>query len=112
MKVFFVVAVFFETEFSFVVAPCFQLADGVLVVVDCVEGVSCPCGLRLEGALRERVKPVLFLNKIDRYNLTPTTYSRVLLWLNNGKLIGFSSNSNWEKKKFIRALFASLNKST
>ena len=62
---------FLKTEFSFVVSPCFQLADGALVVVDCVEGVSCPYGLRLEGALRERVKPVLFLNKIDRYNTPP-----------------------------------------
>jgi len=39
------------------------------VVVDTVEGACCPYNERLEGALRERVKPVLFLNKIDRYNI-------------------------------------------
>lgn len=45
------------------VSTAARLADGALVVVDCVEGVEAQTRTVLRQAYRDRVKSCLFLNK-------------------------------------------------
>ncbi len=55
-----------HVDFGFHVTRAMRAVDGVCLVVDSVEGVMPQTETNLRQALKERAKPVLFINKIDR----------------------------------------------
>ena len=78
-------------DFSGNVTRSLRAVDGALVVVDAVEGPMTQTETVLMQALRERVKPILFINKVDRLirelKLTPEEiqkkFARIITRINS-----------------------------
>jgi elongation factor 2 len=78
-------------DFSGNVTRSLRAVDGALVVVDAVEGPMTQTETVLMQALRERVKPILFINKVDRLirelKLSPEEiqkrFARIITRINN-----------------------------
>ncbi|MEK6843606.1 MAG: elongation factor EF-2, partial [Candidatus Micrarchaeota archaeon] len=55
-----------HVDFGGHVTRAMRAVDGCIIVIDCVEGIMPQTETVLRQALKEKVKPVLFINKIDR----------------------------------------------
>ncbi|MFW9830174.1 MAG: GTP-binding protein [Candidatus Thorarchaeota archaeon] len=71
-----------HVDFSGKVTRAMRMIDGAIVVIDAVEGVMAQTESVIRSALKEAVKPVLFINKIDRLirelKLSPTQIEKRL----------------------------------
>ncbi len=82
-----------HVDFGGHVTRSMRAVDGVVLVVDPVEGIMPQTETVLRQSMKEKAKPVLFINKSDRLltelRLTPEqTFERLLTLINNvNKLI-------------------------
>ncbi len=82
-----------HVDFGFHVTRAMRAVDGVVVVVDALEGIMPQTETVVRQAMKERAKPVLFINKVDRLltelKLDPQqTFERLLKLINEvNKLI-------------------------
>lgn len=81
-----------HVDFSSEVTAALRVTDGALVVVDCASGVCVQTETVLRQAINDRIKPVLFCNKMDTALLTleldpEAMYQKFLMTVENINVI-------------------------
>ena len=94
-----------HVDFGGDVTRAMRAVDGALVLVDAVEGVMPQTETVLRQAMKERVKPVLFINKVDRLldelRLTPEEMqNRFMKIINNFNNLVYSLAPEGFKEKW------------
>ncbi len=93
-----------HVDFGGDVTRAMRAVDGVIVVVCAVEGVMPQTETVIRQALKEKVKPVLFINKVDRMinelKLTPDEMQRRLIAIitNFNKIVADMASSEFKKE--------------
>ncbi|MBI3034639.1 elongation factor EF-2 [Candidatus Woesearchaeota archaeon] len=93
-----------HVDFGGDVTRAMRAIDGSIVLVDCVEGIMPQTETVLRQALKERVKPVLFINKADRLikelKLTPDKMQERFIKVINdvNKLISQIAEKDFKEK--------------
>ena len=93
-----------HVDFGGDVTRAMRAVDGVIVVVCAVEGVMPQTETVIRQALKEKVKPVLFINKVDRMinelKLTPDEMQRRLIAIitNFNKIVVDMASSEFKKE--------------
>ena len=103
-----------HVDFGGDVTRAMRAVDGAIVVVCAVEGIMPQTETVLRQALRERVKPVLFINKVDRLikevKLTPEAMQERFIKIINdvNKLIRQIAQEDYKEKWLVNVLAGSV----
>ncbi|UJG39960.1 MAG: GTP-binding protein [Candidatus Heimdallarchaeum aukensis] len=94
-----------HVDFSGLVAQAIRLVDGVIIVVDAVEGVMAQTHSVIKQSIEEGLKPILFINKVDRLinelkldEKTIESKLNTIIQFVNELILQYSYNNNIQRK--------------